>query len=414
MTEPTTINRMEPGAFLMDEGDTGCGYSIIPGSAVAALNIYGPLVPGWSMEWTKEAAHEIAEDESVRAVVIRIECPGGYVRGMDDMLGALRAMAATKDTYCVTSQATSGGYWSACVAKEIAATPNAMVGSIGVLGGVFLDTSKAMEAAGVTATVIGSSPLKAMGMDGVPITPEMIEAEQAVADSMAASFFADVAASRRMSVEQVKGLNARCMTGTDAKAAGLVDRVVPTCDSYVAEIAAKYPAALAVTTTIYAGRVPGTTAARAAGASTMSETINTAAPAPEANTAAQSTATAPAAQTAPVAATAKELSAAIGDPAYCFKCMEQGLTLVDAMAGYIKHVETKAPPRADPKGAAPIDTGTRTNAPAALAVSGDLQAKYFARVRAGEDPIAVGRDMFTPEQLKPVEGVKRIEVALPA
>lgn len=416
MREPMTLNHAEPMALSIVFGDEDKrdGYSMVEGSAVAVLPIKGVLVPEWSMQWTKEAAIAAKNDPACRAVVLEIDSPGGYVRGMDDMLAALRALAADKHVYAVSRQATSGAFWAATVAREIAATPNAMVGSIGVMGGVFYDTSKAAKASGVDVKVAATSPNKAMGAYGVPITDEMMAAEQKTADAMGEAFFADVAKSRRMTVAQVKSLNAETMTGGTAYALGLVDRVVASCDDYIAEIAARYPAVSAEPAPMpvpaqfsqsnTASDVAGTTAARAAGASTMSETNTTAAPAQEEITAAQpSTAPAPVAQPAPVAASAKELAENIPDPAFCFKAIEAGLTLPQALAAFIKHQAANTKP--EPKGVAPVNTGVRNDAPASPAVA--QFGAYLDRVRAGEDPVAAGRAMFTAEQLAPVDGVTR-------
>lgn len=400
MNEPTTISHAEPMAMDWAEffGEESPLYQMAGASALAVVPVSDVLVPGLTMKRCEDAMRAAASDPNVGAVVLDVDCPGGYVRGMDDMVSAMRELAAAKPVYAFASRATSGGYWAACMAREIAATPNAVVGSIGVMGGSFWDVSKMLADKGISVRTAASSQYKAMGMPGVPITDEMFAVEQRLVDDMAAAFFGDVAKSRRMTVEQVKSLNAEVVTGQRAYALGLVDRVVSSKAAYINELAAKYP-----TKSNTAGRVPGLTAARAAGATAMSDNSITDAPATGETTPAQSAAPAPVAQPAP--ATAEQLAAAIDDPAYCFACIREGKTLTDALTGYVKHLKAKpATPAAAAPASEPAATGVRpvaTGSPLAMARA----PEFLAKCASGTDVRVAMRQMFTADELRPVTDV---------
>lgn len=409
MNEPTTISHADPmalnlAAFFGLGGDDPL-YVMVGASALAEINVDGVLVPDWTMARVRDAAVKAKDDPNVAAVVLNIDCPGGYVRGMDDMVSALRELGAAKPVYAVTSRATSGGYWAACMAREIAATPNAVVGSIGVMGTVVYDTSKMLADKGIVPHVAASSDYKSLGVPGLPVTDEQMKIERDLVDDMAAAFFGDVSVARRMTGDQVKALNAAVMTGNRAASIGLVDRVVQSKAAYVAELATKYPAAaMAPAINPNAGRVPGTTAARAAGAIHMTES-NTNAPAQDTN--AQAAATSPEAKPAP--ATPEQLAAVIDDEAFCFKAIKSGWTEAKAFAEWAKHIKAQQVAQAakptTPATVPAVETGTRPNVTEDAPGSAVSRAsEFFAACAANptKSPAAIRDEMFSAVELATV------------
>lgn len=116
------------------------------GDAIAIVYLDGPIVPGESQEtWSSRmvgsrtirmALAEAARDRDVKAVVVRINSPGGSATASDIIYEAIRETAEEKPVIVsMGSVAASGGYYIACGAPTIYAQPSTITGSIGVIGG---------------------------------------------------------------------------------------------------------------------------------------------------------------------------------------------------------------------------------------------------------------------------------------
>lgn len=393
-------------------------YDYAPGSRLAVLQLRGPIYPDWSGAWFSEAARQCAIDPNAAAACVVIDSPGGDVRGANDFVASLKALAAAKPLYVVTSgMMASLAYIGGCVAQEIAVTATARVGSIGVRGGTYYDTSERMAKEGVKVhTVVSDAGKIPLGTPGVPITDEMLQPERDMVAAINAEFVGHVAASRRMSTQAVQSLHAAVYAGRDAVRVGLADRIVDSTTDYINQLAAKYPAALSMTS--QPGRVPGNIAATAAGALLMTETSTTASATAEtaaaSATPAQTTvppvvASAPA---GPVPATIAELAAAIDDKAFCFDALTKGLTLVQAQAEYIKALKAAKPATivAAAPAADPVETGARPSGKPEAPIAMTKANEYLAACKAGGDPIALGGEMFKGMNTGAIAGVKRPEV----
>lgn len=392
-------------------------YDYVPGSRLAVLQLRGPIYPDWSGAWFSQAARQCATDPNAAAAVLIIDSPGGDVRGANDFVAAIKALAAAKPLHVVTSGLMASlAYIGGCVAQEIAVTATARVGSIGVRGGTYYDTSERMAKEGVKVHTIASDEGKIpLGTPGVPITDEMLQPEREMVAAINAEFVGHVAASRRMSPQAVQSLHAAVYAGRDAVRMGLADRIVESTDDYVHEIAAKYPAAMSMPT--QTGRVPGNIAARAAGASLMSETSPSAsAPAETAAasaTPAQTTvppvvASAPA---GPVPATIAELMASIPDKAFCADAAVEGLTLVQALTKFVKHQASAKPAVvASAPAADPVETGSRPSSTPEVPLAMSKANAYLEACKAGGDPVKLGGEMFKGMHTGKIAGAKRPEV----
>src|SRR5689334_18938748 len=96
----------------------------------------------------------LADDDDVRAVVLRIDSPGGSALASDRMWHAVRRCAARKPVIVSLGDvAASGGYYIASAGTEILAHPTSTIGSIGVIGGK-VDLSSLMDRIGVSAEII--------------------------------------------------------------------------------------------------------------------------------------------------------------------------------------------------------------------------------------------------------------------
>jgi protease-4 len=178
----------------------------------------------------RERLDAAACDKRVKAVVVRINSPGGAVTASDIMYRDL--LAFKEETHkpvvvCMMDVAASGGYYLAMAADCVYAHPSTVTGSIGVIMSLYTATGL-LKLVGVKSEAITSGPNKDVGSPFREMTPQ----DRALFQGMVNSFyeqFVDVVAHGRahcLSKEQVRGLaDGRVYTGVDAKRLGLVDEV---------------------------------------------------------------------------------------------------------------------------------------------------------------------------------------------
>jgi protease-4 len=178
----------------------------------------------------RERLDAAACDKRVKAVVLRINSPGGGVTASDIMYRDLRNFR--KDTgkpvvACMMDVAASGGYYLAMGCDRVFAHPTTVTGSIGVIMPLF-DAHGLFKMVGVKSDPIKSGPNKDLGNPARPMT----EQERAILQGMVSSFyeqFVQVVCEGRahcLKPEQVRALaDGRVYTGLDAHKLGLVDEV---------------------------------------------------------------------------------------------------------------------------------------------------------------------------------------------
>jgi protease-4 len=172
---------------------------------------------------------EAAEkDSSVKAVVLRINSPGGTVTCSDTMYQMLKDFRArTKKPVIANTQevAASGAYYVACGADQIVAHPTSVIGSIGVIFETF-EVSGAMSKLGVTSTAIKSGELKDMGSPFKPLDPKAQAVMQGMVDEYFARFVSVVRENRKITDEtKLKSMtDGRVFSGVNAVKLGLADR----------------------------------------------------------------------------------------------------------------------------------------------------------------------------------------------
>ncbi|MCB1353697.1 MAG: signal peptide peptidase SppA [Rhodobacteraceae bacterium] len=173
-----------------------------------------------------EMLDEIAESDTARAVILRINSPGGTTAGAEALYAALRRVAAEKPVVAVMSEvAASGGYVAALGADHIVARGNSLTGSIGVIM-EYPDLTRVMDRIGVEMETVRSSPLKAEPSPFRPTSPAAREvSEEMVADSYA--WFRGLVAERRgLEGESLSDVtNGAVFTGRIALENGLVDEI---------------------------------------------------------------------------------------------------------------------------------------------------------------------------------------------
>ncbi len=166
-------------------------------------------------------------DDRVRAIVLRVNSPGGsYVASDTIWREVVRARAAAKPVVVSMGDvAASGGYFISMAADVIVAQPGTLTGSIGVFGGKPV-LSGLLGKSGVTTDAVHEGKRAQMFSTSRPFSPDEWERVNAWLDRIYADFTGKVAEGRRLTAEQVHEVaRGRVWTGTDAAANGLVDHL---------------------------------------------------------------------------------------------------------------------------------------------------------------------------------------------
>ena len=190
-------------------------------SKVGIVHIQGTIIDS---RRTTDWIHRLAEDESVQAVLLRIDSPGGVVAPAQEIYEAVRGLAQKKPVIVsMGAVAASGGYYIACAADRIVANPGTITGSIGVKAQL-LSVEDLLQRLGITDRTVTSGRLKNAGSPTQPMSQEERVYFQKLVDDLHEQFVLAVAQGRNMEVEKVRRLaDGRAYTGRQAKKSGLVD-----------------------------------------------------------------------------------------------------------------------------------------------------------------------------------------------
>ncbi len=164
------------------------------------------------------------KNEKVKAVVLRIESPGGGVGPAQEIHTEVKKLQLEKKVLVsMGSVAASGGYYIACAADKIIANPGTITGSIGVIV-ESLNVEDLFRKLGLRSTVIKSGRHKDIGSPLRKMTPEEKRLLQGVLDSVHEQFIRAVAEGRKLPLEKVRSLaDGRIFSGDQARTLGLVD-----------------------------------------------------------------------------------------------------------------------------------------------------------------------------------------------
>jgi protease-4 len=191
------------------------------GERIALVRIEGPIFD--SKDVIDELKNHV-KDPSVKAVVLRIDSPGGAVAPSQEIYEEVRkAVAKKKIVVSMGSVAASGGYYIASPATRIVANPGTLTGSIGVIMEI-PNVEGLMNKIGVKTEVIKSGRHKDIASVFRGIQKEEREILQGVLDNVHEQFIKAVAEGRKMLIEDVKKIaDGRIFTGEQALKAGLID-----------------------------------------------------------------------------------------------------------------------------------------------------------------------------------------------
>ncbi len=193
------------------------------GERLALLRVEGPILD------SKDIIDELktyVKDPSIKAIVLRIDSPGGAVAPSQEIYEEIRkAVTKKKIVVSMGSVAASGGYYIASPATRIVANPGTLTGSIGVIMEI-PNVEGLMNKIGVKTEVIKSGRHKDIASVFRGIKKEEREILQGVLDNVHEQFIKAVAEGRKMLIEDVKRIaDGRVFTGEQALKAGLVDEI---------------------------------------------------------------------------------------------------------------------------------------------------------------------------------------------
>ncbi|SFG18314.1 protease-4 [Novosphingobium sp. CF614] len=203
-----------------------------PGEAIAVVTIAGDIVDGDAGPG-QAGGDRIAEllddniDEDFKALVVRIDSPGGSATAAERIRRAIQRWRDAKIPVVVSMSnlAASGGYWVSTPAQKIYAEPGTITGSIGVFA-VIPSFEKTLADFGVTSDGVRTTPLSGQPDLLGGFTPELNELLQASVENAYGKFLAIVAKARGRTPQQIDAVaQGRVWPGAEARRLGLVDEM---------------------------------------------------------------------------------------------------------------------------------------------------------------------------------------------
>jgi len=193
------------------------------GDKIAIVEIKGVITQSSGII---EKIDEYQEDEGVKAIILRIDSPGGGVGPAQEIhREILKVRSKKKVITSMGSVAASGGYYIACASDLIIANPGTITGSIGVLM-EFTNIEELFKKIGIKGVVLKSGEHKDIGSPFREMTPEDKKIMQEVIDNVHQQFVQAVAKGRKMDQAKVMQIaDGRILTGEQAKQIGLVDQI---------------------------------------------------------------------------------------------------------------------------------------------------------------------------------------------
>lgn len=242
--ERAILDRAGSGAQLVDFDDYGhARRSSVRGAgdSIAVIEAEGDIVTGedqGSNPFTggstiysddlSDAIYNAIKAKDVKAIVLRLNSPGGSDTASEQILSAIRAAKAAGKPVVVSmgTYAASGGYWISSEASAIVAQPSTLTGSIGVFGGkLAIGPALAKFGVDVRQLGVGSSYAGAFGQSR-EFSPQERAAFAGWMDRIYANFVARVAEGRKLPVDRVREIaKGHVWTGVQARQLGLVDQI---------------------------------------------------------------------------------------------------------------------------------------------------------------------------------------------
>jgi len=202
---------------------------------IAILYLEGEIVDGWGDATNiggdrfSAELRELSKDDEVKAVVLRVNSPGGSAFASEAIQHEIRALNVKKPVIVsMGNYAASGGYWVSTYSDRIFAEPNTLTGSIGVFG-MFFDIQKIANTYGVTFDAAKTGAFADFETISRPKTPQEIDLAQARVNLLYGKFLDKVSESRHIPREGPDGIDTiaqgRVWAGSEALNLKLVDEM---------------------------------------------------------------------------------------------------------------------------------------------------------------------------------------------
>lgn len=193
------------------------------GEKVGVIEIFGVIADSRGII---QQLHDFRDNDNVKAIVLRIDSPGGGVGPSQEVHDEVRAVNAVKPiVVSMGSVAASGGYYIAAAAREIVANPGTITGSIGVIM-EFTNFRELLDKIGLNSVVVKSGEFKDIGSPTRQMTTSEKAILQDLIDDVHSQFVASVAEGRKLDAAVVSSLaDGRIFSGRRAMELGLVDRM---------------------------------------------------------------------------------------------------------------------------------------------------------------------------------------------
>lgn len=211
-------------------GNKAASLSVVGSDRVALVKIEGVLLLS---DTIVDELQSYAEDSSIKAIVIRIDSPGGGVVPSQEIYNAVKNIKKDGKKVIVSmgSVAASGGYYIAAAADKIVANPGTLTGSIGVKM-EFANLEKLLEKIGVRGMVVKAGEYKDIASPYREMTKEETKLLQDVIDDVHNQFIKAVAEGRGLTETEVRTIaDGRIFTGQQALGLKLVDQLGDLKDS---------------------------------------------------------------------------------------------------------------------------------------------------------------------------------------
>lgn len=196
---------------------------LVIGDKIGVVEVYGVIAD--SKKIIKQL-HEFRDNDSIKALVLRVDSPGGGVGPSQEIYDEIKALDKVKPVVVsMGSVAASGGYYIAAAAREIVANPGTITGSIGVIM-QFANFQELLEKIGLSSVVVKSGEYKDIGSPSREMTTAEKVLLQDLIDDVHGQFVTSVAAGRQLDEADVaKIADGRIFSGRRAMELGLVDKL---------------------------------------------------------------------------------------------------------------------------------------------------------------------------------------------
>ena len=193
------------------------------GDKIGVIEVFGPIVDSRQVI---EQLHDFRDNDNIKALVLRIDSPGGGVGPSQEIHDEVKALDVIKPVVVsMGSVAASGGYYIAASAREIIANPGTITGSIGVIM-EFTNFQELLDKIGLNSVVVKSGEYKDIGSPSREMTAPEREILQNLIDDVHSQFVASVAEGRQMDEALVASIaDGRIFSGHRAMQLGLVDKM---------------------------------------------------------------------------------------------------------------------------------------------------------------------------------------------